>query len=107
MASQVPPPATVALSLGLALVATSNAPLLLLDRGLTIIAASKSFCRAFQIDPAEVEGCLLSQLGAGEWNKPQLDSMLRATAAGYAEIEGYEIDIEREGRPGRRLVLNA
>jgi len=107
MASQVPPPATVALSLGLALVATSNAPLLLLDRNLTIIAASKSFCRAFEIDPAAIEGRAFSQLGAGEWNKAQLDSMLRAAAAGYAEIEGYEIDLEREGRPGRCLVLNA
>jgi two-component sensor histidine kinase len=107
MASQVPPSATVALSLGLALVATSNAPLLLLDRNLTIIAASKSFCRAFEIDPAAMEGRAFLQLGAGEWNKPQLDSMLRAAAAGYAEIEGYEIDLEREGRPGRCLVLNA
>jgi NAD(P)-dependent dehydrogenase (short-subunit alcohol dehydrogenase family) len=25
--------------------------------------------------------------------------MLRATASGYAEIEGYEIDLKREGRP--------
>lgn len=84
MAPHVPPPAIVSLNLGLALVATSNAPLLLLDRSLVIIAASKSFCRTFQIDPAKVEGCPLSDLGAGEWNKPQLGSMLRATASGYA-----------------------
>jgi two-component sensor histidine kinase len=107
MAPQVLPPAIAALNLGLALVATSTAPLLLLDRGLAIIAASKSFCRTFQIDPAKVKGCLLRELGTGEWNKPQLNSMLRATASGYAEIEGYEINLEREGRPQRRLVLNA
>jgi len=107
MAPHQLPPAIVALNLGLALVETSNAPLLLLDKSLVIIAASRSFCRAFQIDPARVEGCLLSQLGAGEWNTPQLDSMLRATASGYAEIEGYEIDLKREGRPDKCLVLNA
>jgi two-component system, sensor histidine kinase PdtaS len=106
MAPQVPSP-VVALNLGLALVATSNAPLLLLDSTLTVIAASKSFCRAFEIDPAKVNGCLLSELGAGEWNKPQLISMLSATASGYAEIEGYEIDLNRRGRPVQRLVLNA
>jgi two-component sensor histidine kinase len=33
--------------------------------------------------------------------------MLRATAAGYTEIEGYEIDLKHEGRPDRRLVLHA
>jgi len=107
MAPHQPPPAIVALNLGLALVATSNAPLLLLDGNLVIIAASKSFCRAFQIDPAKVEGCLLSELGMGEWNKPQLDSMLRATSAGFAEIEGYEIYLKREGRADNCLVVNA
>jgi hypothetical protein len=107
MAPRVPPPAIVSLNLGLALVATSNAPLVLLDKGLAVIAASNSFCRAFQIDPSKVEGCVLSELGGGEWDKPQLNSMLRATAAGYTEIEGYEIDLEREGRPNRRLALNA
>ena len=81
MAPHVPPPAIVALNLGLALVATSNAPLLLLDERLVILAASRSFCRVFEIDSAKVEGCLLSELGAGEWNKPQLNSMLRATAS--------------------------
>jgi two-component sensor histidine kinase len=107
MAPHQIPPANVAVNLGLALVATSYAPLLLLDRSLVIIAASKSFCRAFQIDPAKVEGCLLSELGMGEWNKPQLDSMLRATASGFSEIEGYEIYLKREGRADKCLVLNA
>jgi two-component system, sensor histidine kinase PdtaS len=106
MAPQVPPTAIV-VNLGLALVATSTAPLLLLDSSLTIIASSKSFCRAFEIDTAKIEGSLLSKLGAGEWNKPQLLAMLHATAAGYAEIEGYEIALKREGRPDLCLVLNA
>jgi two-component sensor histidine kinase len=106
MASQVPP-TVIVVNLGLAVVATSTAPLLLLDSSLTIIASSKSFCRAFEIDMAKIEGCPLSKLGAGEWNKPQLSAMLHATAAGYAEIEGYEIDLKREGKPDLRLVLNA
>ena len=107
MAPHVPPPAIVALNLGLALVAASNAPILLLDERLVILAASKSFCHTFQIDSAKVEGCPLSELGAGEWNKSQLTSMLHATASGYAEIEGYEIELKREGRPDKSLVLNA
>jgi two-component sensor histidine kinase len=107
MAPHQSPPAIVALNLGLALVATSNVPLLLLDGRLAIVAASKSFCRALEIDPAKVEGRLLSELGAGEWNKPQLNSLLHATASGYAEIEGYEVYLKREGRPDRCLVLNA
>jgi two-component sensor histidine kinase len=97
----------VSLNLALAVIASSTAPLLLLNDDLTLVAASKSFCRAFQIDPASVPGCLLSKLGSGEWDVPQLASLLRATASGYAEVEGYEINLRRPGREDRCLVLNA
>jgi two-component system, sensor histidine kinase PdtaS len=107
MAPHSPPDPAVALNLALALVASSTAPLLLLDKDLSVIMASTSFCSAFQIDSAKTQGCLLSELGLGEWNVPQLSSLLDATASGFAEIEGYEMDLKREGRDTRRLVLNA
>lgn len=44
------PPPEVSLNLALALIASSTAPLLLLDKDLTVVTASASFCRAFQID---------------------------------------------------------
>jgi PAS domain-containing protein len=91
----------------LAVVASSNEPLLFLAADLTVIAASASFCRAFQIDPASVPGRSLSDLGAGEWSLPQLGSLLKATASGSAQIEAYEIDLVRKGHPPRSLVLNA
>ena len=95
------------LALSLALVQMSMAPLLLLDSDLDVIAASASFCAAFQIDPAGIAAQPLSGLGAGEWNVAQLSALLKATAAGYAAIENYEMDLVREGRPTRRLVVNA
>ncbi|MGD0866603.1 MAG: sensor histidine kinase [Rhizomicrobium sp.] len=107
MAPRTTSPPDVALDLALAVVASSTAPLLLLDGDLTLIAASKSFCRAFKIDPAGVANCPLRELGAGEWNIPQLDTLLTAAASDFAEIEGYEIDLKRNGLADRRLVLNA
>jgi two-component sensor histidine kinase len=97
----------VALNLALAVVASSTAPLLLINGDLRLIGASKSFCRAFEIDPASVPDKALRELGAGEWNVPQLNVLLKATASGHAEVEGYEIDLRRTGKPDRRLVLNA
>jgi two-component sensor histidine kinase len=97
----------VALNLALAVIASSMAPVLLLGEDLTLIAASKSFCRAFQIDPQSVAGRSLGQLGAGEWGAPQLATLLRATASGLAQIEAYEMDLNRPDRDSRRLVLNA
>jgi two-component sensor histidine kinase len=101
------PPPEVAVNLSLALVASSTAPLLLLDRDLRVVAASASFCWAFGIDPARVAGSRLGELGAGEWNISQLVSLLNATASGYAKVESYEMDLLRKGHPARRLVLNA
>lgn len=91
----------------LAVVVSSIEPLLFLSDDLKVIAASASFCRAFEIDPASVPGKRLSDLGAGEWAMPKLESLLTATASGSANIEAYEIDLKRPGQKTRQLVLNA
>jgi two-component sensor histidine kinase len=89
------------------IVAASNEPLLFLTGDLKVIAASDSFCRVFQIDPAGLAGRSLPEIGSGEWGNPKLASLLRATASGSAEIAAYEIDLDRFGRKRRRLVVNA
>ncbi|WP_276122061.1 sensor histidine kinase [Pararhizobium qamdonense] len=91
----------------LAVVVSSNEPLLFLSDDQTVIAASTSFCRAFGIDPATVCGQSLGDLGNGEWAMPKLGSLLRATASGSANIEAYEIDLKRPNQKTRQLVVNA
>jgi hypothetical protein len=100
-------PEATALSLMLAVIASSDAPLVLLDGDLKIIAASTSFCRAFQIDPASVTGSPFAALGQGEWNVPQLNSLLEGTASGTAEVHAYEFDLKRDGQDQRLLIINA
>ena len=107
MDARTSPLAEAADSLALAVIASSNAPVLLLDGDLTIIAASDSFCDTFEIDPNGTAGHPLSKLGAGEWGVPQLASLLRATAAGSADIASYEMDLVRPGQASRCLVVNA
>jgi two-component sensor histidine kinase len=94
-------------SLAIAVIASSNEPLLLIDGDLTIIAASNSFCDTFDIDPAHAAGRPLAVLGEGEWGALQLASLLRATAGGAAEIASYEMDLVRAGQDNRCLVVNA
>jgi len=94
-------------SLAMALILSSQAPLLLLDGNLTVQGASSSFCKAFLIDPAKMNGVKLAQLGHGEWNIRQLDSLLMATVSGNAAVDAYEMDLVREGEKPRRLILNA
>lgn len=80
---------------------------MLLDGNLTVLAASLSFCQSFGLDPAAIPGCSLFGLGNGEWNKPQLRALLRATALGSAEIEAYEMDLARPGEETRCLHIHA
>jgi len=94
-------------SLAMALVESSKAPLLLLDDDVVVIGASSSFCHAFNLDPATVAGRRLADLGAGEWDVPQLDSLLQATISGAAEIDAYEMDLVRNGKRTCRLILSA
>lgn len=105
VSASVPP--SVAKSLIQALIDSSDAPLLLLDGDLRVITASRSFGRAFQIDPDAAAGRLVFELGAGEWNSPKFRSLLLATASGHAAIDAYEMDLEVPDRALRRLVIKA
>ncbi|NMG38403.1 PAS domain-containing protein [Chelativorans sp. ZYF759] len=91
----------------LAVVVSSNEPLLFLSEDQRVIAASASFCRAFDIDPATVPGKRLDALGNGEWAMPTLASLLKATASGKAQISAYEIDLKRPDQKTRQLVVHA
>jgi two-component sensor histidine kinase len=95
------------LNLALAMVASSKEPLLLLGGALEVIAASASFCRAFEIDPDGISNRTIFALGTGEWDLPRLRSLLSATVSGNRHIAAYEMDLIRTGRERRHLVLNA
>ena len=96
----------VAHNLALAMVAASEAPVLLLDGEQVVIAASASFCRSFEIDPAKASGSPIFELGSGEWNARQLRSLFTAVGAG-TEVPAYEMELERAGRKSRQLVITA
>jgi two-component sensor histidine kinase len=96
-----------ALGLALAMVASSTAPIVLLDGDLSVIGISTSFCDAFQIDADRVTGRSFFSMGAGEWDVKQLRSLLNATVSGAAEIDAYQMDFKSQGQKPRCLVLYA
>jgi two-component sensor histidine kinase len=100
-------PKDVALSLTLAVVSSSPAALLLLDGQLTVIAASLSFCDAFEGSPADLVGQTLYALGDGEWDIPQLRALMTATASGDGLTSPREMDFKPSRRPTRRLIVQA
>jgi two-component sensor histidine kinase len=96
-----------AANLALALIASSQAPLLVLDDRFVVISASASFCSVFAVDPKAIEGIALANLGNGEWDVPQLLSLLRATLASNAAIDAYEMNLVRDGHETACVSINA
>lgn len=94
-------------TLAMALIIASQAPVVLLDGSLDVIAASASFYRSFDLTPATDGRISLANLGEGEWNVPQLIQLLRSTASGMPPIEAYEMDLVRPNQPTRHLITSA
>ncbi len=97
----------VALTLALAVVGSSTAPLLMLDGDGRVLACSASFKHAFGLAPGQTVGRSIYALGTGEWDVPRLHSLLDAVTSGAAEVPACEIDLMMPGKNKRRLVLNA
>jgi two-component system, sensor histidine kinase PdtaS len=94
-------------SLAMAILASSTVPLVLLDGDLSVIGASWSFWSAFRVPAASAIGRPIFELGTGEWDLPQLRSLLETTLSGDSEIEAFELNLGRGGQEPRWLVLNA
>ncbi len=96
-----------ALSLAVAVVEASPGPLILLDDDLIVIGASRSFCKAFDVDPATVRGAALTELGAGEWREPPLQALLAASRSGASAARVCDLSLRRPGLADRQLVIHA
>ncbi|CAN5463588.1 histidine kinase dimerization/phosphoacceptor domain -containing protein [soil metagenome] len=97
----------VALSLTLAIVTSSPAPLLLLDGQLTVVAASTSFCDTFNAHAPDLIGQSLYALDAVKWDCPDLRSLIAATLSGDSALDACEIGLKRPRRPVRHLIVQA
>ena len=90
-----------------AIVDTVRDPLLVLDEHQKILAASRSFYRTFQITSHDIRGHLLFEIEHGQWDIPELRSLLEKLSKDHEAVEGYEVDREFAGIGRRIMLLNA
>lgn len=90
-----------------AIVDTIREPLLILDTELRVVTANRSFYSAFRMKRQDVQGHAIPALGDGEWNVPELRSLLENIASGHAVMEGYELERDFSGIGRRTMLLNA
>lgn len=89
------------------IVETVRGPLAVLDSGLRVRTANRSFYQTFQTSPTETEGQSLFELAGGQWNIPSLRQMLEDLLANKCPIEDYEVEHDFENIGYRVILLNA
>jgi two-component sensor histidine kinase len=94
-------------SLAEAIVDAIREPLLVLDLDLRVIAASRSFYRTFAVKPRKTEGQPLFDLGDGQWNIPELRTVLEQVVPMRRTVEDYEVEHQFPSIGRRVMLLNA
>jgi two-component sensor histidine kinase len=89
------------------IVDTIREPLLVLDRDLRLIAASRAFCATFMLDIDDILGEPVYELGNGEWNIPQLRLLLGQILPEQGAMENYEVEHDFRSLGRRTMLLNA
>jgi two-component sensor histidine kinase len=98
---------TDAWALAQGIVDTVREPVLVLDKELRVLAASRSFYSAFKVSPEDTQDRLLYALGDGQWDIPKLRVLLEKIIPERGVMEGYEVEHEFPGLGSRTICLNA
>ncbi|HEU6448484.1 MAG TPA: ATP-binding protein [Verrucomicrobiae bacterium] len=79
-------------------------PLLVLDEELRVQTANKSFCKSFKIPARDTVNRLVYELGNGQWNIPELRTLLEQVLPRKDYFTNFEMTHEFESI-GRRTML--
>lgn len=90
-----------------AIVETIQTPLMVLDTGLTVITANRYFYETFGVSQAQTEHHSIFALGNGQWNIPQLRSLLEELLPQNNQIENFEVEHTFEQIGRKTMLLNA
>src|SRR3984893_14053979 len=86
---------------------TVREPLLVLDKDLRVVVASRSFYWMFQVSRDDTQGRLVYALGDGQWNIPALRLQLENIVPEHGVMEAFEVEHEFPVIGRRTMLLNA
>ena len=89
------------------IVDTIRDPLVVLEADMTIVTASKSFLKMFEIAEGAAFGKRLSELGQNQWDVPALRHLMEKVLPENQPIESFEIEDDFPGLGRRVFNLNA
>jgi signal transduction histidine kinase len=89
------------------IVNTVREPLLILDTALRVRFANRAFYKTFQVSPAETEAHLIYELGNGQWDIPELRTLLEEIVPQSSVFNDFELTHTFPVIGCRVMLLNA
>jgi PAS domain S-box-containing protein len=86
---------------------TVREPLLILDATLRVRSANRAFYQTFHVSPEETEGRLIYELGNGQWDIPDLKTLLEDIVPTSSVFDDFELDHTFPVIGRRVMLLNA
>ncbi len=81
--------------------------LLVLDADLRVVSANGQFYTTFQVLPQDTEGCLIFDLGNGQWNIAELRSLLQDLLPRNTQVENFRVEHTFDQIGPKTMRLNA
>ncbi len=89
------------------IVDTVREPLLILDATLRVRSANRAFYQTFHVTPEETEGRLIYELGNGQWDIPDLRTLLEDIVPKSSVFNDFELEHTFPSIGRRVMLLNA
>src|SRR3954463_5291588 len=89
------------------IVDTVREPLLILDTTLRVRSANRAFYQTFHVSPGETEGRLIYELGNGQWDIPDLRTLLEDIVPKSSAFDDFELEHDFPAIGRRVMLLNA
>src|SRR5450432_4940269 len=89
------------------IVDTVREPLLILDKTLRVRSANRAFYQTFHVSPEETEGRLIYELGNGQWDIPDLRTLLEDIVPKSSVFNDFELEHDFPIIGRRVMLLNA
>ena len=89
------------------IVDTVREPLLILDTTLRVQSGNRAFYRTFQVSPEETENRLIYELGNGQWDIPDLRTLLEDIVPTSSVFNDFELEHDFPTLGRRVMLLNA
>jgi len=89
------------------IIATLREPFVVLDKNLRVRTANAAFYRDFHVSKEETEGRFVHELGNGQWDIPQLRTLLSHILSNSHPVEDFEVEHAFPAIGRRNMLLNA